>query len=205
MDLLLLRRSGNFITVMSCIRLKTITFAAHTRAPASDGGRCGLSRNTWVGNATIRGVSGGKKMKVSICEALAARVRIVSWDKPEKTSTSVSTRSVLSTRATNEPANRQTTADFLVAVTDPNGRIPRSPSEHQAPLPKTAAEFAEYLRKSSFAQENRQLIQENAKKNTLVTQRRKIRMKGAREGNTSECLVKILHTSFLWACKLERL
>jgi len=81
---------------------QTITFAARTRAPASDGGRCGLSRNdyadllttnllsvfgltharnTLVGDAAIRGVSGGEKKRVSICEALAARARIVSWDK----------------------------------------------------------------------------------------------------------------------------
>ncbi|KAK7465001.1 ATP-binding cassette transporter snq2 [Stygiomarasmius scandens] len=212
---------------------QTITFAARTRAPASDGGRCGLSRNdyadllttnllsvfgltharnTLVGDAAIRGVSGGEKKRVSICEALAARARIVSWDNSTRgldASTALEYVRALRTatdvaRMTTivslyqagenlykhfdkvcviyegkcayfgpaasarqyfidmgyEPANRQTTADFLVAVTDPNGRIPRSLSEHQAPLPKTATEFAEYFRKSSFAQENRQLIQE---------------------------------------------
>ncbi|GJE86387.1 pleiotropic drug resistance ABC transporter [Phanerochaete sordida] len=44
-----------------------------------------------------------------------------------------------------EPANRQTTADFLVAVTDPNGRIPRAGVTNQ---PRTASEFAETFRRS---------------------------------------------------------
>lgn len=52
-----------------------------------------------------------------------------------------------------EPANRQTTADFLVAVTDPNGRIVREGFEHRAP--RTAAEFADYYTRSQIAQENR--------------------------------------------------
>ncbi|KAF9479336.1 pleiotropic drug resistance ABC transporter [Pholiota conissans] len=51
-----------------------------------------------------------------------------------------------------EPANRQTTADFLVAVTDPNGRIPREGFTNQ---PRTAAEFAEYFRKSEAGRANR--------------------------------------------------
>ncbi|KAF8877242.1 pleiotropic drug resistance ABC transporter [Gymnopilus junonius] len=46
-----------------------------------------------------------------------------------------------------EPANRQTTADFLVAVTDPNARI----------LPRTAAEFAEYFLKSERKGKRREL------------------------------------------------
>ena len=50
-----------------------------------------------------------------------------------------------------EPANRQTTADFLVAVTDPNGRIPRAGVISQ---PRTAAEFAEYFLKSEAGKEN---------------------------------------------------
>lgn len=51
-----------------------------------------------------------------------------------------------------EPANRQTTADFLVAVTDPNARIPRSGVTNQ---PRTAAEFAEYFRNSDAGKANR--------------------------------------------------
>jgi ATP-binding cassette, subfamily G (WHITE), member 2, SNQ2 len=38
-------------------------------------------------------------------------------------------------------------------VTDPNGRIPREVSH---PLPRTAIEFAEYYRKSSVAEKNRE-------------------------------------------------
>ena len=51
-----------------------------------------------------------------------------------------------------EPANRQTTADFLVAVTDSFGRIerPNIPS-----IPRTATDFANYFQKSALAQVNR--------------------------------------------------
>lgn len=71
-----------------------------------------------------------------------------------------------------EPANRQTTADFLVAVTDPLGRIERgSRSIHEyehdrnhgvapsAPIPRTAAEFADHFQRSSLAQANRDDIE----------------------------------------------
>lgn len=51
-----------------------------------------------------------------------------------------------------EPANRQTTADFLVAVTDPNARIPRAGVTNQ---PRTAAEFAEYFLNSKQGHQNR--------------------------------------------------
>lgn len=77
---------------------QTIKFAAACRAPHL---RAGLSkeeyinsltdlllrvfgltevRHTKVGDAAIRGVSGGQKKRVSICEALAARANIISWD-----------------------------------------------------------------------------------------------------------------------------
>ena len=39
-----------------------------------------------------------------------------------------------------EPKNRQTTADFLVAVTDPNGRTVREGCEGS--VPRTPEEFA---------------------------------------------------------------
>lgn len=52
-----------------------------------------------------------------------------------------------------EPANRQTTADFLVAVTDPNGRIVREGFEKK--VPRTAEEFADYYMKSETAADNR--------------------------------------------------
>ncbi|KAG6880991.1 hypothetical protein C0993_003318 [Termitomyces sp. T159_Od127] len=51
-----------------------------------------------------------------------------------------------------EPANRQTTSDFLVSVTDPNGRNVRS---GVLSLPRTADEFAAYFKKSSFGTTNR--------------------------------------------------
>jgi ATP-binding cassette, subfamily G (WHITE), member 2, SNQ2 len=57
-----------------------------------------------------------------------------------------------------EPANRQTTADFLVAVTDPNGRIPR-PDMHISMLPSTAEEYAIHFCKSDHARENRAAIE----------------------------------------------
>lgn len=38
-------------------------------------------RNTKIGDATIRGLSGGEKKRVSIAEALACRALINCWDK----------------------------------------------------------------------------------------------------------------------------
>ena len=52
-----------------------------------------------------------------------------------------------------EPANRQTTADFLVAVTDSNGRMAREGYESR--VPRTADEFVQYFQKSKLAAENR--------------------------------------------------
>lgn len=45
-----------------------------------------------------------------------------------------------------QPATRQTTPDFLVAVTDPNARITRK--RYESRVPRTADEFVEYYRKS---------------------------------------------------------
>lgn len=45
-----------------------------------------------------------------------------------------------------EPQPRQTSADFLVSVTDPAGRFPREGYEKK--VPKTAEEFAEYFQRS---------------------------------------------------------
>ena len=50
-----------------------------------------------------------------------------------------------------EPANRQTTPDFLVAVTDPNARLPRAGFSNQS---RTPAEFAEYFLKSPQGKAN---------------------------------------------------
>ncbi|KAF9449781.1 pleiotropic drug resistance ABC transporter [Macrolepiota fuliginosa MF-IS2] len=55
-----------------------------------------------------------------------------------------------------QPANRQTTADFLVAATDPNGRIAR-PGFHP---PQTATEFADQFKNSELGKLNRQEIDE---------------------------------------------
>jgi len=54
-----------------------------------------------------------------------------------------------------EPANRQTTADFLVAVTDPNARIPR---QLHIPTPKTASEFAASFLRSTAGEKNKKEI-----------------------------------------------
>lgn len=51
-----------------------------------------------------------------------------------------------------EPANRQTTPDFLVAVTDPNARIVRPGFEHK--VPRTADEFATRFAASTLASMN---------------------------------------------------
>lgn len=52
---------------------------------------------------------------------------------------------------------RQTTADFLVTVTDPNGRVAR-PGLYRPP--QTATEFAEYFKNSDLGRLNRQNIQD---------------------------------------------
>lgn len=51
-----------------------------------------------------------------------------------------------------EPANRQTTADFLLAVTDPNGRTPRPDVKS---IPRTAVEFEKHFRLSPLGQTNK--------------------------------------------------
>ena len=51
-----------------------------------------------------------------------------------------------------QPANRQTTPDFLIAVTDPNARTARKGYENH--VPRTADEFAEHYRKSNIWQIN---------------------------------------------------
>ncbi|PPQ74645.1 hypothetical protein CVT26_005690 [Gymnopilus dilepis] len=165
--------------------------------------------NTPVGDAAIRGVSGGEKKRVSIAEALATRGCIGAWDNSTRgldastalefvralriaTDTFESTTLVSIYQAGEslyqyfdkvcviyegrmayfgradqakqyfidmgyEPANRQTTADFLVAVTDPNARIPRAGISNQ---PRTAAEFAEYFLKSEQGKANAQELDE---------------------------------------------
>ncbi|KAH0589276.1 hypothetical protein H2248_005039 [Termitomyces sp. 'cryptogamus'] len=203
----------------------TLKFAAKTRAPHVDIGISksvynnqvtdilttvfGLmhARKTPVGDAMIRGISGGEKKRVSIAEVFATRPCLGAWDNSTRgldsstaleyvralrtvTDTFRSTTTVSLYQAgenlyrhfdkvcviyegkmayfgpTNqarqyfidmgyEPANRQTTSDFLVSVTDPNARIVRPGITS---LPRTAGEFAQYFKKSSFGIANRNEI-----------------------------------------------
>ncbi|EPS96974.1 hypothetical protein FOMPIDRAFT_1025183 [Fomitopsis schrenkii] len=163
-------------------------------------------KDTLVGDASIRGVSGGEKKRVSISETLATRSLLTCWDNSTRgldSSTALEFVRALRTvtdvtrvatvvsiyqageqlyelfdkvcviyegrmayygpanRARQyfidmgyQPANRQTTADFLVAVTDPNGRIPR-PGQTLL-TPRTASEFADYFKNSLLSDMNRQ-------------------------------------------------
>lgn len=64
-----------------------------------------------------------------------------------------------------EPANRQTTADFLVSVTDPLSRTPRA--GYEARVPRSAAEFSEAFLASPLGVANRASIADY--KNTVCT------------------------------------
>ncbi|KAK0494589.1 pleiotropic drug resistance ABC transporter [Armillaria luteobubalina] len=202
---------------------QTISFAAKTRSPRAHMGLAtsedeyselvtdilctvfGLrhARKTPIGNASIRGVSGGEKKRVSICEALAARSCIGMWDNSTRgLDSSTALEFVRALRIATDmmrlttivsiyqageplyrlfdkvcviyegkmayfgpacaarqyfidlgytPVNRQTTADFLAAVTDPMARLPRS---DVLSIPRTAEEFARYFRQSQLGQEN---------------------------------------------------
>ncbi|KAI9570995.1 ABC-2 type transporter-domain-containing protein [Boletus coccyginus] len=201
---------------------QTIGFAAKTRAPRARAQ--GMTRKqfwkevsgvlmtvfglrkvskTPVGDAALRGVSGGEKKRVSISETLATRNLLTCWDNSTRgldASTAVEYVHALRI-ATNlmrvativsiyqageslyemfdkvcliyegrmvyfgpanearqyffdmgyEPANRQTTSDFLVAVTDPNGRRARAGVRG---VPSTAEEFEWYYWHSSIMQDN---------------------------------------------------
>ncbi|KAF8153344.1 pleiotropic drug resistance ABC transporter [Crassisporium funariophilum] len=211
---------------------QTLHFAAKTRAPQSrieDLSRGGYTRkvtdiystifglnhvkDTPVGDASIRGVSGGEKKRVSISETLATRSLITSWDNSTRgldSSTALEfvralriatdlTRNttIVSIYQAGEslsdifdkvcliyegkmvyfgpislarqyfidmgyvPANRQTTPDFLVSVTDPLGRTTvtrenddRSDEKKSRPIPQTAVEFEEYYKNSEIRKIN---------------------------------------------------
>ncbi|KDR66421.1 hypothetical protein GALMADRAFT_80772 [Galerina marginata CBS 339.88] len=215
---------------------QTIHFAAKTRAPQTR--IAGISRNdythkvteiyttifglehvkdTAVGDASVRGVSGGEKKRVSISETLATRSLITSWDNSTRgldSSTAlefvralriatdlVRDSTIVSIYQAGEslfqifdkvcviyegrmvyfgpatlarqyfidmgyvPANRQTTPDFLVAVTDPLGRTvvskehdTRSQGLRNRPIPQTAIEFEEYYKNSGMKKMNRRDI-----------------------------------------------
>lgn len=167
------------------------------------------AKKTPVGDAMIRGVSGGEKKRVSIAESLATRACVACWDNSTRgldastalefvralriATDSMKLSTVVSIYQAGEslfkhfdkvcviyegrmayfgpadkakdyfldmgfePANRQTTPDFLVAVTDPNGRIPRPGFVNQ---PRTAAEFAQYFIDSKAGKANRAEIEE---------------------------------------------
>ncbi|KAH7106585.1 pleiotropic drug resistance ABC transporter [Auriculariales sp. MPI-PUGE-AT-0066] len=163
--------------------------------------------NTMVGDATIRGVSGGEKKRVSIGEILMARATIHCWDNTTRgldASTALEfTRAIRNStdgleqttiaafyQASEnmydlfdkvcvvyegkmayfgpadkarqyfidlgfEPANRQTTPDFLVAVTDPLSRIPR---DNVSTAPTTAEQFSAAFKQSQLGDLNRKTM-----------------------------------------------
>ncbi|KAK4186356.1 putative ABC transporter [Podospora australis] len=156
------------------------------------------TRNTIVGNAYVRGVSGGERKRVSIAEALATKSTIVCWDNSTRgldastaldyanslrIMTDVSDRTTITTlyqagegiyelmdkvlvidegrMLFQGPAKearqyfvdlgfyappRQTTADFLTSVCDPNARQFRKGYENKCP--KTAEELEKAFKNS---------------------------------------------------------
>lgn len=169
----------------------------------------GHARNTVVGNAAIRGISGGEKKRVSLAEALCCRGRISAWDNPTRgLDASTALELICALRlATDlskcttiasiyqagqqlydlfdkvcvinegkmayfgpakdakqyfidmgyEPFDRQTTADFLVGVTDPNARKIRE--GFSGVPPRSAQEMATYFKSSGFAERSRSDIE----------------------------------------------
>ncbi|KIJ13672.1 hypothetical protein PAXINDRAFT_170181 [Paxillus involutus ATCC 200175] len=165
----------------------------------------GHARNMVVGNAAIKGISGGEKKRVSIAEALSCRSRIHVWDNSTcglDASTAlefiralrIATDIVRVTTIVSlyqageqlynhfdkvcvinegkmayfgpakdarqyfidmgyEPRNRQTTPDFLVAVTGPSGRKIRP--GYEGTVPRTADDMASYFKNSRLGQLNR--------------------------------------------------
>ncbi|KAH9995929.1 ABC-2 type transporter-domain-containing protein [Russula compacta] len=185
------RTRGGYVTSITDI-MQTIFGLRHVKSTA-------------VGDAAIRGVSGGEKKRVSISEALTLRSTITAWDNSTRgldastalefvralriatdivrSSTIVSIyqageslyehfdkvcviyegRMAYFGRADQarqyfidmgyEPADRQTTADFVVAVTDVTARTVRE--DFKGRVPRTPEEFAAAFLASGAAIENR--------------------------------------------------
>ncbi|KAG2073835.1 hypothetical protein BDR04DRAFT_1093970 [Suillus decipiens] len=167
------------------------------------------AQHTVVGDAAIRGISGGEKKRVSIAEALSCRALIGAWDNSTRgldASTALEFVQALRigtdiARLTTivsiyqageqlydlfdkvcvisegkmayfgpakearqyfidmgyEPQDRQTTADFLVSVTNPSGRTIRDGFEGK--VPGTSEEMAAAFLASSLGQANRDSIE----------------------------------------------
>ncbi|KAG1767598.1 ABC-2 type transporter-domain-containing protein [Suillus placidus] len=167
------------------------------------------ARNTVVGDAAIRGVSGGEKKRVSIAEALSCRALIGAWDNSTRgldASTALEFVQALRigtdiARLTTivsiyqageqlydlfdkvcvitegrmayfgpakdarqyfidmgyEPQDRQTTADFLVSVTNPSGR--KIHDGFEGKVPGTSEEMAAAFLASSLGHANRDSIE----------------------------------------------
>ena len=168
----------------------------------------GLShtKNTKVGNELVRGVSGGERKRVSICEISLVNGKIVCYDNSTRGLDSASTLSFIKSLKTqskasdttsvvaiyqcsqdaydlfdnvivldegyqlyNGPSNkakdyfikmgyvcpeRQTTADFLTAVTSPTERIKNTEMmEKGIKIPETSLEMYEYWNASEECQE----------------------------------------------------
>jgi ABC-type multidrug transport system ATPase subunit len=157
------------------------------------------TRHTLVGDAFVRGVSGGERKRVSIAETLATKSTVVAWDistrgldastaldyaNSLRVMTDISNRTTLVTlyqagegiyelmdkvlvidegrMVYSGPANeakkyfqdlgyycpeRQTTADFLTACTDPNER--RFRDDFDGPIPKGPIELEKAFRESN--------------------------------------------------------
>ncbi|KAF4637433.1 hypothetical protein G7Y89_g666 [Cudoniella acicularis] len=156
------------------------------------------TRNTLVGDAFVRGVSGGERKRVSIAETLATKSTVVAWDNSTRgldastaldyanslrVMTDISDRTTIVTlyqagegiyelmdkvlvidegrmiyQGSAKDAKRyfidlgyycperQTTADFLTACTDPNER--RFRDDFDGPIPKGSIELEKAFRES---------------------------------------------------------
>ncbi|KAF9555317.1 pleiotropic drug resistance ABC transporter [Agrocybe pediades] len=232
---------------------QTIQFAAHLRAPRQRLGQTraeyakstaqilmelfGLhhAKDTRIGDHGSRGISGGERKRVSLCEALAARACVVCWDNAtrgldastalefaqalRKTTDIYQMTNVVSLYQASEniynlfdkvcvlyegrmayfgpakdarkyfmdlgyePAHRQTTSDFLVAVTDPNARIPR---KIDSPIPRTCSEFAYAYLNSYSGQRNMEEIASYRSSSSADVSRREGYTKSAREEHEAQ-------------------